>query len=97
MRQRADAINVLRRIIMLDVHMRGMHIQGMTLDQYLTDNGITEATFAKAIDVDQSTVNRLRKGQVPNKALMAAIFDETAGAVRADDFFGLGEAPSAAA
>lgn len=65
----------------------------MTLDQYLTDNEITEAVFADKIGADQSTVNRLRKkGQVPSKPLMARIFDETEGAVRADDFFGLGAA-----
>lgn len=64
----------------------------MTLDQYLTDNEIKEAIFAAKIGVEQSTVNRLRKGQVPSKPLMAKIFDVTDGAVRADDFFGLGEA-----
>lgn len=61
----------------------------MTLDQYLTDNGIKEADFADLIGATQSTVNRLRKGQVPGKPLMAVIFEKTGGAVRADDFFGL--------
>lgn len=64
----------------------------MTLDQYLTDNGLKEADFAEKIGVDQSTVNRLRKTQVPSKEVMAKIFDVTGGAVRADDFFGLGQA-----
>jgi DNA-binding Xre family transcriptional regulator len=64
----------------------------MTLDQYLTERGIKEADFAAMIDVTQSTVNRLRKGQVPNKDLMAAIFVKTGGAVSANDFFGIGEA-----
>lgn len=73
--------------------MRYMHISGMTLDNYLTDSEITETAFAALIGVDQSTVNRLRKGQVPGKPLMATIFEKTDGAVRADDFFGLtGEA-----
>ena len=64
----------------------------MTLDQYLAANEIKEADFATKIGVTQSTVNRLRKGQVPNRDLMAMIFVKTGGAVRADDFFGIGEA-----
>ena len=66
----------------------------MTLDQYLAAREIKEADFATEIGVTQSTVNRLRKGQVPNKELMAAIFVKTGGAVRADDFFGIGEVPA---
>lgn len=61
----------------------------MTLDHYLTERGIKEAEFAELIGVKQSTVNRLRKGQIPGKELMAAIFENTEGAVRADDFFGI--------
>ena len=62
----------------------------MTLDQYLAEQAITEAAFAARVEVDQSTVHRLRaKGQTPNKALMARIFEATSGRVRADDFFGL--------
>ena len=61
----------------------------MTLDQYLSDNSITETAFAATIGVDQSSVNRMRKGQVPSKPIMARIFAVTEGAVRADDFFGL--------
>jgi transcriptional regulator with XRE-family HTH domain len=69
----------------------------MTLDQYLTSNGITEAAFATEIGADQSTVNRLRrKGQIPSKELMAAIFEKSGGAVRADDFFGIGPADDTA-
>lgn len=64
----------------------------MTLDTYLKDKGMREADFAALVDVKQSTVNRLRRGAVPNKQLMARIFAATGGAVRADDFFGIGEA-----
>lgn len=69
----------------------------MTLDQYLAAREIKEADFAAEIGVTQSTVNRLRKGQVPNKELMATIFVKTGGAVRADDFFGIGESTPARA
>jgi predicted XRE-type DNA-binding protein len=64
----------------------------MNLDQYLSGMGITEAQFAELIGVTQPNVNRLRKGQIPGKELMATIFDKTGGAVRADDFFGIGAA-----
>ena len=64
----------------------------MTLTDYLTDRQITEAVFADLIGVDQSTVNRLRKGQVPSKQIMSRISAVTGGQVRADDFFGLGAA-----
>jgi DNA-binding Xre family transcriptional regulator len=64
-------------------------MHGMTLDQYLTERGITNTAFAPLIGVDQSTVHRLRRGQVPSKELMLAIVAETGGLVRADDFFGL--------
>ncbi len=69
----------------------------MTLDQYLTSRQIKEADFATELGVTQPTVNRLRKGQVPGKELMTAIFVKTGGAVRADDFFGIGKAEQASA
>lgn len=53
---------------------------------------MTEADFASLIGVQQSTVNRLRRGSVPTKDVMAKIVTATDGKVRADDFFGLGEA-----
>jgi transcriptional regulator with XRE-family HTH domain len=64
----------------------------MTLDQYLAESGLTETDFAELIGTTQPNINRLRKGQVPSKELMAAIYDKTGGAVRADDFFGIGDA-----
>ena len=66
-------------------------MSAMTLDQYLSDNDIKEADFASLLHVTQSTVNRLRKGQIPGKELMTAIFEKTEGQVRADDFFGISD------
>ncbi len=67
-----------------------LHImRGMTLDQYMTEHGLSNVAFAPLLGVDQSTVHRLRKGQIPGKELMAVIFEKTGGAVRADDFFGI--------
>lgn len=61
----------------------------MTLEAYLKSHGIKEADFAALIGVEQSTVNRLKRGSVPTREVMARIFDATGGDVRADDFFGL--------
>lgn len=62
----------------------------MTLDAYLTARSdMTEAKFAGLIGVDQSTVNRLRKGQIPTPPVMTKIYEHTHGAVTANDFFGI--------
>lgn len=63
----------------------------MKLSDYLSANSLTEAQFAAQIGVTQSTVNRLKGGQIPGKELMVSIYKVTGGKVRADDFFGLGE------
>ncbi len=67
------------------------YIVGMKLDQYLSQHDIKEAEFAALVHVTQSTINRLRKGQIPSKELMVAIFEQTGGEVRADDFFDISD------
>jgi hypothetical protein len=64
-------------------------IRAMTLDAYLKANKLTNVAFAARVGVDQSTIARLRAGQVPGRELMRMIFDETGGDVRADDFYGI--------
>lgn len=59
----------------------------MTLNDYLSTAGVTEASFADRIGVHQSTVNRLRSGSIPTKEVMTKILEATNGQVRADDFF----------
>ena len=63
----------------------------MTLDQYLTANGITESAFAELIGTSQPNVHRMRKDQTPGKELMALIYVKTGGQVTANDFYGIGE------
>lgn len=77
------------RIIMLDLHMRRKHISGMTLDAYITANALTEPEAARRFGVDQSTINRLRKGQIPSSAVMKRIAEVTDKAVTPNDFFGI--------
>ena len=79
---------------MLDVHMRVTHIATMTLDAYLSAHGITEATFAASIGVDQSTVNRIRRGQIPSPDVMRAIAAATANTVTPNDLFGVPSNPT---
>ena len=67
-------------------------MHAMTLDEYLAaqkSEGVTETAFATLIGVDQSTVNRLRKGGMPTRPVMERIFRETDGKVTGNDFFGL--------
>jgi transcriptional regulator with XRE-family HTH domain len=59
----------------------------MTLDQYLKQNGITETAFAAQIGVNQSSVNRMRKGLIsPDILTLGRIVEATAGAVTLADF-----------
>ncbi|MCX7898496.1 MAG: helix-turn-helix domain-containing protein [Methylocystis sp.] len=59
----------------------------MTLAEYLSSNGISDAEFAARIGVDTSFVFRLRKNQAnPSFKSLAAIEAATGGAVTLADF-----------
>ena len=59
----------------------------MKLDQYMTLRKLDDASFAKLIQRDRTTVYRLRTGKcLPDWATVAAISKETEGAVTANDF-----------
>lgn len=78
----------MRVFFPLDLKNGARIIRAMTLDQYLAETGIRETPFAELIGTTQPTVNRLRKGQVPSKELMARIYEATGGKVTANDFYG---------
>jgi hypothetical protein len=62
----------------------------MTLNQYLSDEGIDDQAFAKLLRCDRSTIYRIRKcGQRPSPALMKKIALATDGKVQPNDFYGL--------
>lgn len=63
----------------------------MTLETYLKANAIKEADFASLIGVEQSTVNRLKRGSMPTREVMARIFEATGGEVTGNDFYGLSQ------
>ena len=67
----------------------------MTLDQWLQANDVTESDFAKRISSSQASVNRYRKGRIPEPKVMRRIFAATGGAVTADDFYGFARSAAA--
>lgn len=71
---------------MLDQHIRLAYIARMTLNEYLSTEGITETAFAGLVGISQPHVNRLRKGAWPSLALISRIYRATDGKVTADDF-----------
>ena len=74
------------------------NIAGMRLLDYLTENDLTQAAFAKQIGRDRSTVNRVANGQVdPDGETVRAIHRATGGQVTADDLFGLSSPDETAA
>jgi len=66
-----------------------MHYARMKLDQYLAELGLTEAEFARLTGLYQSTIHRLKRGQIPGPATMAKIVAATGGKVSANDFYGI--------
>lgn len=58
----------------------------MKLDQYLRDNSITEAAFAREVGISQAHVHRLRTGGWPSMGIAVRIREVTGGQVTADDF-----------
>ncbi|MGQ2942897.1 MAG: helix-turn-helix domain-containing protein [Blastomonas fulva] len=62
----------------------------MTLDNWMTERGMSNAQFAPQIDTTPEAVRRYRKGlRIPDKETMLKIGSVTAGNVTANDFFGM--------
>jgi transcriptional regulator with XRE-family HTH domain len=61
----------------------------MRLREYLTQNSISRAEFARQIGVKHITVTRYLDGRVPEPSVMEKIIEATAGKVTANDFFDL--------
>ena len=59
----------------------------MTIQEFMTLNGISDPAFAAMIGRDRTTVLRLRRGDTkPDWQTLAAIRDATGGKVMPDDF-----------
>ena len=69
----------------------------MTLADYLTQQSLKDAEFAKRCGCDRTTILRIRTGQTkPTPTLMERIAKETGGLVQPNDYFeGLPEAEAA--
>lgn len=64
-----------------------MHHTDMTLDQYLTETGLTDVAFGKMIGRWPSNVARLKRGVTsPSPQTAEAIFKATNGTVTPTDF-----------
>jgi len=64
----------------------------MTLADYLKDQKLTDAAFARAIGVERQAVGRYRSGvRFPEKPILQKIYEATNGAVTANDFAGIHE------
>lgn len=71
-----------------------MQFASMTLDQFLTEKGISTPAFAKAIGMNASSLWRIRNGKVrPDWNTVEAIVTATGGSVSADDFLTSREPP----
>lgn len=65
----------------------------MKLATYLAQMNLSDEQFAAMVQRSRSTISRLRNGRaIPSPELMRDIFTVTGGSVRADDFYGIGEA-----
>jgi transcriptional regulator with XRE-family HTH domain len=63
------------------------NILAMTLDEYLTQNDLTETEFARLVGCSQGTINKLRNGKTnPTMTMLQAISRATDGAVTPNDF-----------
>ncbi len=66
----------------------------MKLADYLTDNSLSDAAFARAIGVERQAVGRYKSGErFPERPILLKIFDATGGQVTANDFAGI-ESPA---
>lgn len=69
--------------------MRPMHNDGMKLDQYMAENGITDVALAAKIGVASTTVLRWRRGDTyPDWRALPLLIEATGGAVMPNDFLG---------
>lgn len=69
----------------------------MKLDDYISLAGLTRSEFASKIQATPEAVRLWEVGErVPTRGFMLRIFEETRGAVTANDFYGIAPAPQEA-
>lgn len=62
-------------------------MRGMTLEQYLRNNRITDAAFGATAGLSQAQVSRIKRGvSMPSWDAIAKIMKATDGEVTANDF-----------
>lgn len=69
-------------------NVRPWHIRRMTLDQWMTDQKVTDAWLAERVGTDRSRINRIRRGlAVPSLRVAVEIERVTRGKVKAGALF----------
>lgn len=75
------------KFFLLHSAQSALTVEGMTLAEYLTQSGTSQAAFAAAIGKTPGTVSRYLAGTVaPTLDVMAVIYDVTGGAVQPNDW-----------
>jgi len=71
----------------VDSFLHVMQINGMKLDQYMSENQLTDVALASRLGVASTTVMRWRKRETkPDWGVLPVLAAETGGAVTANDF-----------
>lgn len=64
-----------------------MHIVRMKLDQWMTENGVSDLDLAARVGRDRTVISKLRKGQIgPSIEVLGAITRLSDGQVTVEDF-----------
>jgi transcriptional regulator with XRE-family HTH domain len=59
----------------------------MRLDHWMTETATPDEALAARVEVDRSTISRIRRGtRMPSPEMMRKLFEATGGAVTANDF-----------
>lgn len=67
--------------------VRRAHYSGMTLGEYMAQEGLKDADLAEMCGRDRSRINRIRRGLAkPPLDLLVRLEEITGGAVKASDF-----------
>lgn len=70
--------------------MHQAHILGMTLQEWMATEGLTDDQVANSIKADRSTISRIRRGKIhPSKATTEALILLSGGAIDIASFFDL--------
>jgi transcriptional regulator with XRE-family HTH domain len=69
------------------VDVPSWHIMPMRLNEWMNAGSVTDEALAARLEVDRSTISRIRRGtRMPSTEMMRKIREATGGSVTANDF-----------